>query len=141
MWWPTLAITGTRSSATVRQSVSSLNAKRSASEPPPRATMITSTSSIAARSCSAAGDGGRGAAVLHRRERPDEAPAPAAAVQAGEDVVARLAALAGDDPDRARERGQRQRLLREEEALGLQAPAQVGELGEQVALAGDAQAA
>ena len=119
-----LAITGTRSSATVRQSVSSQNAKRSASEPPPRATMITSTSSIAARSCSARGDARRGVAVLHRRERPDEPPAPAAAPQPGEDVVARLAALAGDDPDRARQGGERQRLLRHEQALGVQPPAQ-----------------
>ena len=46
-------MTGTRSSATVRHSVSSQNANRSASEPPPRATTITSTSSQAARSCSA----------------------------------------------------------------------------------------
>ena len=53
MWWPTLEITGTRSSATVRHSVSSQNANRSASDPPPRATTITSTSSHAARSCSA----------------------------------------------------------------------------------------
>ena len=53
VWWPTDAITGTRSIATVRHSVSSQNANRSASEPPPRATTITSTSSTAARSCSA----------------------------------------------------------------------------------------
>ena len=53
VWWPTEAMTGTRSSATVRHSVSSQNANRSASEPPPRATTITSTSSQAARSCSA----------------------------------------------------------------------------------------
>ena len=52
VWWPTLEITGTRSSATVRHRVSSQNANRSASEPPPRATTITSTSSHAARSCS-----------------------------------------------------------------------------------------
>ena len=53
VWWPTEEITGTRSSATVRHSVSSQNANRSASEPPPRATTITSTSAQAARSCSA----------------------------------------------------------------------------------------
>ena len=53
VWCPTDAITGTRSSATVRHSVSSQNANRSASEPPPRATITTSTSSSAARSCSA----------------------------------------------------------------------------------------
>ena len=53
VWWPTDEMTGTRSSATVRHSVSSQNANRSASDPPPRATTITSTSSHAARSCSA----------------------------------------------------------------------------------------
>ena len=53
MWWPTDEITGTRNSATVRHSVSSQNANRSASEPPPRATITTSTSAHAARSCSA----------------------------------------------------------------------------------------
>ena len=49
-WWPTEEMTGTRSIATVRHSVSSQNANRSASEPPPRATTITSTGSQAARS-------------------------------------------------------------------------------------------
>ena len=56
VWWPTEAITGTPSSATVRHSVSSQKQKRSASEPPPRATTMTSTSPVAARSCSARGD-------------------------------------------------------------------------------------
>src|SRR2546423_632684 len=54
VWCPTDAITGTRSSATVRHSASSQNANRSASEPPPRATMMTSTSGVAASSRSAA---------------------------------------------------------------------------------------
>ena len=53
VWWPTEEMTGTRSIATVRHSVSSQNANRSASEPPPRATTITSTGSQAARSCRA----------------------------------------------------------------------------------------
>ena len=53
VWWPTEAMTGTRSSATVRHSVSSQKAKRSAIDPPPRATTTTSTSSTAARSCRA----------------------------------------------------------------------------------------
>ena len=39
VWWPTDAITGTRSIDTVRHSVSSQKANRSASEPPPRATI------------------------------------------------------------------------------------------------------
>ena len=82
---------------------------------------------------------GRRVAVLHRRERPHEPARPAAPAQPGEHVVARLAALAGDDADAARQRGPRQRLLRLEQALGVRAPAQLLELGEQVALAGDPQ--
>ena len=46
--WPMALTTGTRMSATVRQSVSSQNAQRSARLPPPRATRITSTSGRAA---------------------------------------------------------------------------------------------
>jgi hypothetical protein len=41
--WPTALITGTGVSATVRQSVSSQNAQRSAMLPPPRVTTIVST--------------------------------------------------------------------------------------------------
>ena len=48
--WPTALITGTDSSATVRHSASSQNAQRSAIDPPPRVTTITSTSPVAARS-------------------------------------------------------------------------------------------
>ncbi len=78
-------------------------------------------------------------AVLHRGERPDEAAGPAAAAQPREDVVAGLAALAGDDPDRPRHRRPRERLLWLEQAPGVQHLAQAVELGEQVALAGDPQ--
>jgi hypothetical protein len=46
-------MTGTRSMATVRHSDSSQKANRSASEPPPRATTMTSTSASEARSVSA----------------------------------------------------------------------------------------
>ena len=123
----------------MRHSVSSQKQNRSASEPPPRATTMTSTAPVAARSCSGGGDPRRGVAILDRRERPHEAALPAAAPQAGEDVVAGLAALAGDDADRARQRRARQPLLRREQALGVERLAQPVELGEQVALAGDAQ--
>ena len=81
---------------------------------------------------------GRGVAVLHGREGPDHAAAPAAAAQPGQDVVAGLAALAGHHADRAREARARQRLLRREEPLGGQPPAQELELGQEVALAGEA---
>ena len=141
VWWPTDAMTGTRSSATVRHSVSSQKAKRSASEPPPRATTTTSTSSDGGQVLQRAGDGRRGVAVLHRGEGPHHPPGPAAAVQAGEHVVARLAALAGHHADAARQRRARQALLGLEQPLGRQRPAQDLDLGEQVALAGEAQAA
>ena len=134
-WWPTDAITGTRSSATVRHSVSSQNANRSASEPPPRATITTSTVRAGGEVLQRAGDGGRGVAVLHRRERPHDPPGPAAAAQPGEHVVARLAALAGHDADAARERRPRQPLLRREQPLGVERAPQPVELREQVALA------
>ena len=80
-----------------------------------------------------------GVAVLHRRERPHDPPGPAAAAQPGQHVVARLAALAGDDADRARQRRARQPLLRLDQALGVQRAAQPLDLGQQVALAGQPQ--
>ncbi len=49
------------------------------------------------------GDPGGRMAVLHGRERPHEPTGPATALEPGEHVVASLAALAGDDADRARE--------------------------------------
>ena len=52
--WPTALITGTGVSATVRHSVSSQNAHRSAMLPPPRVTTIVSTWAYAARSRMAA---------------------------------------------------------------------------------------
>jgi hypothetical protein len=62
-------------------------------------------------------------------------PGPPAPLQAGEHVVARLAALGGDHADRPRQRASRQRLLRREEPLPGEQLAQPVELGEQVALA------
>ena len=140
VWWPTEAMTGTRSIATVRHSVSSQNANRSASEPPPRATTITSTCSQAARSCSARVIAGAAWRSCTGANAHTTRPRPAAAAQPGEHVVARLAALAGDDADRARQRRARQPLLRLEQALGVQRAAQPLELGQQVALAGQPQA-
>ena len=83
----------------------------------------------------------RRVAVLDRRERPHHPPGPAAAAQPCEDVAARLAALAGDHADAARQGRSRQALLGLEEALGRQRAAQRLELGEQVALAGRPQSA
>ena len=84
-------------------------------------------------------DRGRRVAVLHRREGPHDPSRPAAAAQPREHVVARLAALAGDDADRARQQRARQPLLRLEQPLGGELLAQPLELGEQVALAGHPQ--
>jgi hypothetical protein len=87
-----------------------------------------------------AADRGRGMAVLHRGERPDQPAGPAAAPQPGEHVVARLAPLAADDADRARERRARDRLLRLAQPLGDEATPHPLDAGEQIALAGDPQA-
>ena len=84
------------------------------------------------------GDGGRGAAVLHRRVGPDDRPAPAPALEPGQQVLAGGAAARGDDADRLRQRRAAQLLLRAEEAVGLELLAQRGEPGVQVALAGEA---
>ena len=139
VWWPTDEITGTRSSATVRHSVSSQNANRSASEPPPRATTITSTSGHAARSCSARRTAGAAWRSCTGANAHTIRPAQPRRRRPGQDVVARLAGLAGDDADAARQPRPRQRLLRREQALGVQPPPQLLELGQQVALAGHAQ--
>ena len=133
VWCPTEAMTGTRSSATVRHSVSSQNANRSATEPPPRATTIDLDLRARRQVLQRARDRRRGAPVLDGREGPDHAARPAAPAQAGEDVVARLAALAGDDADAARQRRARQPLLRLAQALGVERAAQPLELGEEVA--------
>ena len=57
--WPTPEMTGTGEAAMARATTSSLNAHKSSSEPPPRATMITSTwetraTNLRARAISAA---------------------------------------------------------------------------------------
>ena len=78
-------------------------------------------------------------AILHGRERPHQSPRPAAAAQSREHVVARLAALAGDDADRARQRRARKRALVLEQALGRELAAEPLDLCQQVALPGDPQ--
>ena len=139
VWWPTDEITGTRSSATVRHSASSQNANRSASDPPPRATITTSTSGIAASSRSAAAIRGAAWRSCTGRERPHEPPRPPPAVQSRQDVVAGLAALAGNDPDRAGQERALEALLIFEQPVGVEPAAQALELDKQVALAGDPQ--
>ena len=78
--------------------------------------------------------------VLDGREAPHELPGPPTAAQAGQDVVTRLSGLAGHDADAARQRGPRQLLLRREQPFGVQTAPELLELGQQVALTGDAQA-
>src|SRR6202034_2669026 len=109
-------ITGVGRSATVRHSVSSQKASRSASDPPPRATMTTSTSGIAASSRSAAAI--RGAAwrswtgtKAHTRRPPQ--------------------------PRRRSPARTGQELLGLEQALGVELAAQALQRGEQVPFARD----
>ena len=142
VWWPTDAMTGTRSSATVRHSVSSQNANRSASEPPPRATTIDLDLRAGGQVLQRAGDRRRGVAVLHRRERPHDAARPSRGGATRPHVVARLAVLAADDADRARQRRPRAaRFCGSNRPSACERAAQPLELGQQVALAGDPQAA
>src|SRR5581483_1634488 len=68
-------------------------------------------------------------------ERPHQAPGPAAAAQSSEHVVACLAPLAGDNADRARERGAEEALLALEQSFAVELAAQPLELHEQIALA------
>ena len=132
-------MTGTRSSATVRHSVSSQNANRSASEPPPRATTITSTSSHAARSCSArviAGAAWRSCtganAHTSRPAQPRRRSPASTSSRALPPSPVTTPMVRGSD-------GRGSALLRLEQPLGGERPAQPLELREQVALAGDAQ--
>ncbi|CAB5032080.1 unannotated protein [freshwater metagenome] len=83
----------------------------------------------------------RGLAVLNGREAPDQSPGPAAALEAGKDVVAGLARFARDHADRARQLWAREQLLRLEQPFCLKLTAQRRELGQQVTLAGNAQIA
>ena len=84
-------------------------------------------------------DRGRRVAVLHGREGPHQTSRPAAARERREHVVARLAALAGDDADRARQHRRRQALLGLEQPLAVELLAQALDPREQVAVAGEAQ--
>jgi hypothetical protein len=79
-----------------------------------------------------------GVAVLHWSEAPHQPPRPAASGERREDVVARLAALAGDHADRAGKHGPLEELLGLEQSLGVQLLAQPVDARQQIALAGDA---
>ena len=92
------------SSATVRHSVSSENAIRSITEPPPRATTIVSTSPTAARSRSAVAIRGAARRSCTGANAHTSRPGPSAPAEAGEDVVARLSGLSGHHADRTRQR-------------------------------------
>ena len=122
----------------MRHSVSSLNASRSATEPPPRATTTTSTSGRAASPVSARAIARRGAAVLHRGERPHDASRPS---RGGADRRARRRGPCRVSPVTtpidARQRRPGQRLLRLEQSLVGEHASQTLDLGEQVALAGE----
>ena len=114
---------------------------RSASEPPPRATTTTSTSSHGGESCSARVIAGAAWRSWTGAKAQTTRPAQPRRRSAGEHVVARLAALAGDDADAARQGRPRQPLLGLEEASAASVRAQDLDLGEQITLAGQPQAA
>ena len=76
-------------------------------------------------------------AILHRREGPDDPPVPAAALERGEDVLARFAAIAADDADRTRQLRARQLALALEQAVVGERLSAALDLDEQVAGAGD----
>ena len=123
----------------MRQSDSSQNAHRSASEPPPRQTTATSTDGCSARPRSAdaiAGAARRsctGASAHTSVPRQPRRSSPASRSWHGG------AAARGDDADRLRQQRPVELLLRAEQAVGLELLAKRGEPGEQVALAGEAQ--
>ena len=134
---PIALITGSRSSATVRQRFSSQNAHRSVRLPPPRQTTATSTSSTAARSASARAISGAarrfwtGALAQTRVPRQPRRSSPASR-------SAQAARAAGaDDADRPRQQRPREFLLGLQQAVGVEPPPRAVELGEQVALAGE----
>ena len=139
VWWPTEEITGTRSSATVRHKVSSQKANRSASEPPPRATTITSISGQEARSVSARRIAGAAWRSCTGAKAQTIRPA-----QPRRRSPARTSSRAFPDspvttPMQRGSTGREQRLLRLEQPFGVQPAAQLLELRQQVALAGHPQ--
>ena len=139
VWWPTDAITGTRQqrdgAAQRLVAEGEQVGERAAAARDDHDLDLLDGGQVLQR----AGDARRGMAVLHRREGPHQPPAPAAAAQPGEDVVARLAALAGDHADGARQqRPGAASFCGANRPSASSALAQPVELGEQVALARDA---
>ena len=107
--------------------------------PPPRATTITSTSGDAARSWSARVTAGAAWRSCTGAKPHTSRPRPAAPASPATTSSRALPDSPGDDADAARQRRARQRLLGLEQALGVQAAPQLLQLGQEVALAGDAQ--
>ncbi len=136
--WPTALTTGTRSIATVRQSVSSQKAQRSARLPPPRVTTIASTCGCAARSWIAAVIAGAAWRSCTGAKAQTTVPAQPRRSQAGQQVAPGRAGLGGDDADRLRQHRPPQLPLQLEEPLGLELLAQRLEPSQQVPLAGQA---
>ena len=114
---PTALTTGTRHAATARTTASSLNAPRSSADPPPRPTMMTSTSRDALELRERPADRLGRARALHLRRREQDARAAAPERDAA-DVVDDRAGRARDDADDARLGGQRALALGREEPLG-----------------------
>ena len=136
--WPTALTTGTRSIATVRQSVSSQKAQRSARLPPPRVTTIASTCGCAARSWIAAVIAGAAWRSCTGAKAQTTVPRPAAPLEPGQQVATGGAALRRDDADRLRQQRPPQLPLQLEEPLRLELLAQRLQPGQQIPLAGQA---
>ena len=113
VWWPTEAITGTpqQRDRAAQRLVAEAEAGRPASRRRARR-RSRRPRAIAARSCSARAIAGAAWRSCTGANAHTSRPAQPRRAQPGEHVVARLARLAGDDADRARQRGRGQPLLR-----------------------------
>ena len=123
--WPTAEITGTGHAAIARATTSSLKAQRSSIDPPPRPTITTSTPGTRAMRGEPPRHVGRGPLALHARRPDDEVRVRIAGAQHGHDVAHGRAIERRDDPDLARQEGQRALARRREQALGLEPPLQL----------------
>ena len=123
--WPTALITGAAEAAMARATRSSLKAHRSSSEPPPRATMMTSMLPRRFSAASAATICCGRLQALHGGRRQDQLGQRVAPPEDVHDVAQHRARGRGDHADAPREAGQRPLARGVKEPLGLQAPLQL----------------
>ena len=116
--WPTAEITGIFDAAIARATASSLNAHRSSSDPPPRASTITSRSPRRFSVPSACGDLAGGGVALDADRAHEDLEAGEAAGDDPQEVPDGRAGRRRDEPDAAGQRGQRPLPPGVEEPLG-----------------------